>query len=133
MKESHKCFASIVVSKSLRTLDNWLAFLLPFLCCNLVLSPFPPKSYLSPVCPSFRFATTTNFDDDHIVDVVCQLRDEAPDEPPSGPVEVVREQLGELEQTNYVDEPPSGEQLTQMENSDLLNGGSEHSQSQTGV
>lgn len=70
-------------------------------------------------------------DDDHIVDVVSQLRDEAPDEPPSGPVEVVCEQSGELEQTNYVVEPPSGEQLTQMP--DFLNGGSEHCQSQTGV
>lgn len=131
MKESHKHFASIVAGQSLRTVDDWLPFVFPSLCCNLVLPPFPPHPHLSPVCPPLPFATTTTVDDDRKADVVSQLRDEAPDEPPSGPEEVMCEQSGQLEQINYVAEPPSGEQLTQMP--DFLNGGSEQSRSQTGV
>lgn len=95
-----------------------------------MLPPLPPHPHLPTLCPPLPFATTT-VDDDHKADVVSQLRDEAPDEHPSGPEEVVCEQSGELEQTNFVAEPPSCEQLTQMP--DFLNGGSEHSRSQTGV
>lgn len=95
--------------------------------CNL---PIPQHPYLSPVCPLLPFDTHTTVDD-HKADIVNHLRDEAPDEPPTGPEEVVCKQSGILEQTIYVADSPLGEQFTQMP--DFLNGGSEHSLTQTGV
>lgn len=71
---------------------------------------------------------------DDKVEVVSQQQDEAPEEPHSCPEEVAYEQPGDLllEQTDYLTEPQAlGSQ--QAQTPEVLNGGSEHSQSQKGV
>lgn len=72
--------------------------------------------------------------EDDKVEVVSQQQDEAPAEPRRYPEEVAFEQPGDspLEQTDYLTEPQALGEL-QAHTPEVLNGGSEHSQSQTGV
>lgn len=72
--------------------------------------------------------------EDDKVEVVSQQQDEASEEPRSYPEEVAFEQPDDslLEQTDYLTEPQALGEL-QAQTPEILNGGREHSQSQTGV
>lgn len=68
------------------------------------------------------------------VEVVSQPQDEAPEEPHSYPEEVAHEQPGGLllEQTDYLTEAQALG-IQEAQTPEVLNGGTEHSQSQKGV